>query len=147
MNNKFNKDAVRYSLLLHDADMRDLINELAEKKGNRNTVLNVALQIGVPMLYAREFGKEQPGSSEPASAPAIGRELKEIRKIQSEMFVEISILEPLLAGLYNVKIDELDGKTVNSKRLLDGSIGELPELVAKYKQELERNTTRRGNGE
>lgn len=142
---KPNTNAAYYSTYIHNADTLALINELAAKLGNRNAVLNDALDIGVPILYARIFGKDVKQSHEQsAHSPAVGRELKELRKVIDDLFVLFNVQEAMLASLFNVKAAELDGKQINSKQLLNGSLSALPEFIAGIKADL---TTRRGGGD
>ena len=135
----FDKTATLFSTRIHDAETLSLINELAAKLGNRNAVLNDALKLGVPTLYARVFGKDICTEKEKrAYAPSVGRELKEIRKGLDDLFIAHNILETLIAGLYNAKTAELDGDDVNAECLRDGSLCDLPELVAGIKADLMR---------
>ena len=137
MKKKFDKDAVRFSVLVHDADTLSLINELAAKFKNRNAVLNDILNIGAPIYYARVFGKDV--KSEQAKRehnPSVGRELKALRKDLDDLFVGFSIVETLAAGIFNVLLMQLDGEEVNAEALRDGSLCDLPELVAEIKADL-----------
>lgn len=138
MSTKFNKKATRFSALIHNDDTLQLINELAAKLGNRNAVLNDALDIGAPTLYARVFGKEvkTEAAKKTRHDPSVGRELKELRKIIEDIFVELVAVETMLAGLYNTKTDELDGEEVSAESLRDGSICDLPEFIAGLKSDL-----------
>lgn len=147
MSTKFNKKATRYSVLVHNNDTLQLINELADKLGGkRNPVLNDALDIGVPILYARIFGKEVKQTNEQRShSPSVGRELKELRRVIDDLFIETNVLETMLAGLYNVQTATLDGTPVNAEGLLDGSLCDLPELVAKIKEDLIEMRQKRGD--
>lgn len=138
MSTKFNKKATRFSVLIHNADTLQLINELADKLGGkRNAVLNEALDIGVPILYARIFGKDvKQANEQKAHSPSVGRELKELRRVIDDLFIEMNVHETMLAGLYNAEIAKLDGTPVNAEALRDGSLCDLPELVAKIKEDL-----------
>lgn len=144
--NSFNKNAALFSTRIHNMDTLQLINELAEKFGNRNAVLNNILDIGAPILYAQFFGKETKAARAEKSThnPSVGRELKELRKITDDMFVLFNVQEALLASLTNVKAAELNGEKVNAAQLLNGSMSALPEFVAGIKADL---TTRRGGGD
>lgn len=134
---KHNPQAVSFSLYIHDAKTLELINELAAKFGNRNAVLNDALRLGVPTLYARVFGKEVAVDKDKTSrSPTVGRELKELRRGSDDLFVELAVIETMIAGLYNAKLAELDGDDVNAESLRDGSLCDLPELVAGIKADL-----------
>ncbi len=148
MGKKLNLNANIFSVLIHNADTLSLINELAAKIKNRNSVLNDALDIGVPILYARIFGKETKVPSEQSSphSPKVGRELKELRKVIDDLFIEMAVQETLLAALFNAKVAELDGETVNAENLRDGSLCDLPELVAGLKADL-TEPPKRGDGE
>lgn len=137
MSNKFNKKATRFSVIVHNDDTLQLLNELAEKFQNRNLVLNDALNIGVTILYARIFNKDVQQSHEQKShSPSVGRELKEVRRVIDDLFVEMNVLETMLAGLFNAQITQADGNAVNAESLRDGSLCDLPELVAKIKEDL-----------
>lgn len=126
-----------YSLRIHNVDTLTLINELAIKLGNRNAVLNDALDIGVPILYARVFGKDVKKEREQKDQrPSVGRELKELRRVIDDLFIEMNVQETMVAGLFNTLIAQLDGSAVNAESLRDGSICDLPELVAKIKEDL-----------
>ncbi len=137
---------IPYSIRVHNDDTLSLVNELAAKSGNRNAVLNDALDIGVPILYARIFGKDAktPSEQKPLYSPSVGRELKELRRVIDDLFVEMAVQETMLAGLYNVKTAELDGEDVNAEALRDGSMCDLPELVAGLKADLTKNEDRNG---
>lgn len=143
-NNKRTFCAVR----IYDDNTLQLINELTAKRGiSRNRVLNNVLDIGAPILYAQIFGKEtkqmQAATNEKAQhSPNSARELKELRRVIDDVFVLFNVTEALLASLTNVKAAELNGETVNSAQLLNGSLSALPEFVAGIKADL---TTRRGS--
>ena len=127
------------SVLVHDVETLSLINEIAQKYKSRNAVLNDALNIGVPTLYARVFGKDVAAEKEKRRHdPAVGRELKELRKGLDDLFIAHSIIETLIAGLYSAKTAELDGDDVNAEALRDGSLCDLPEFVAGIKDDLMR---------
>ncbi len=145
---KPNPNAASYSLYIHNADTLSLVNELAAKSGNRNAVLNDALDIGVPILYARIFGKDAktPSEQKPLYSPSVGRELKELRRVIDDLFVEMTVQETMLAGLYNAKIAALDGDDINAEALRDGSMCDLPELVAGLKADLTEKP-KRGSAE
>ena len=137
MANKHNPNAVRYSLLIHDAETLALINELAAKFKNRNAVLNDILKLGAPLYYSRVFGKDVAMQKEKQQhTPSVGREIKELRKDTDDLFVQLTLIETMIAGLYNVKIAELGGEAVNAEGLLDGSLCGLPELIAGIKADL-----------
>lgn len=132
-----NSNAKYFTLRVHNADTLALINELAVKLGNRNAVLNDALDIGVPILYARIFGKDVKQSREQKShSPSVGRELKELRRVIDDLFIEMNVQETMLAGLFNALIAYLAGTVINAESLIDGSLCDLPELVAKIKEDL-----------
>ncbi len=137
MSTRFDNNSIRYSVLIHNADTLLLINELAVKFKNRNAVLNDALDIGVPILYARIFGKDVKQSREQKShSPSVGREIKELRRVIDDLFIEMNVQETMLAGLYNALLAYLLGGAINPEGLLDGSLCDLPELVAKIKEDL-----------
>lgn len=125
------------SIRIKDADVLSLLYELVKKTGNRNAVLNEALNIGVPLLYERTFNKEVTINREKREIKlSTERKLKEILDNIKDLFVEMITQEVMIAGLYNTKIAELDGETVRAEELLDGSICDLPELVAGLKADL-----------
>lgn len=143
---KFKQDAIDITLRVRNADTYTLINELAVKLGKRSVVLNDALDIGVPILYARIFGKEVQQSHEQKShSPSVGRELKELRRVMDDLFVEMNVQETMLAGLFNALIAQADGEPVNAEGLRDGSLCDLPELVAKIKEDLIETRQKRGD--
>lgn len=137
MSKKLNPNANIFSVLVHDAETLSLINELAAKFGNRNAVLNDALKLGIPVLYSRVFGKDVDAEKEKRGhSPSVSRELKELRKGVDDLFIALNIAETLIAGLYNARVAELKGEDVHAESLLDGSLCDLPELVAGIKAEL-----------
>lgn len=137
MSKKLNPNAHIFSVLVHNADTLRLVNELAAKFNNRNAVLNDALDIGVPILYARIFGKDVKQSRESKShSPSVGREIKELRRVIDDLFIEMNVQETMLAGLFNALVAQLDGDAVNPEGLRDGSLCDLPELVARIKDDL-----------
>lgn len=128
---------IPFSIRIRNDETLSLINELAEKRNNRNAVLNDALDIGVKVLYSREFGKDVDAEKKKREHnPSVARELKELRKGVDDLFVAFSIVETLVAGLYNAKTAELDGDDVHAEALRDGSLCDLPELVAEIKADL-----------
>lgn len=132
-----NKEPTFFALRIHNADTLQLVNELAAKFKNRNAVLNDALDIGVPILYARIFGKDVKQSRESKSySPSVGREIKELRRVIDDLFIEMNVQETMLAGLFNALVAQLDGDAVNPEGLRDGSLCDLPELVARIKDDL-----------
>lgn len=132
-----NKNTALICVRVHEDDTLQLINELAKKFNNRNAVLNDALDIGVPILYARIFGKDVKQSRESKShSPSVGREIKELRRVIDDLFIEMNVQETMLAGLFNALVAQLDGDAVNPESLRDGSLCDLPELVAKIKEDL-----------
>ncbi|WP_251547219.1 hypothetical protein [Pumilibacter intestinalis] len=135
---KFNLNAADITLRIHNADTLALVNELAVKLGNRSAVLNEALDIGVPIMYARIFGKAGNPESAPAPAysPSVGREMKELRRVIDDLFIEMAIQETMIAGLFNATVAQLDGEAVNAETLRDGSLCDLPELVSGLKEDL-----------
>ena len=135
---KFSLNASDITLRIRNADTFALVNELAVKGGNRNAVLNQALDIGVPIIYARVFGKADKFESAtvPAYSPSVGREMKELRRVIDDLFVEMAIQETMLAGLFNATVAQLDGEAVNAETLRDGSLCDLPELVSGLKEDL-----------
>ncbi len=131
------KEAICFTIRIHDAKTLELINELTAKLGNRNAVLNDALKLGAPTLYARVFGKEvETEKIQSKHSPTVGRELKELRRGSDDIFIELAVIETMIAGLYNVKIAQLSGEDVNAESLIDGSMCDLPELVAGIKTDL-----------
>lgn len=150
MPKKQKKEPTFCGLRIYDDDILQLINELTIKREvSRNVVLNNALSIGVPILYAQIFGNEakqiQAATNEKAQhSPSSARELKELRRVIDDIFVLFNVTEALLASLTNAKAAELDGKKLNSKQLLNGSLSALPEFVAGIKADL---TTRRGGSD
>lgn len=138
MSKKFNPNSNMFSVLVHNDETLLLINELAKKFGKRNVIVNDALDIGVPILYARIFGKG--GNVEQSAAqqysPSVGRELKELRRVIDDLFIEMNVQETMLAGIFNARLAELDGESVNAEALRDGSLCDLPELVAGMKADL-----------
>ncbi len=136
---KPNPNATSYSLYIHNVETLSLINELAKKLGNRNAVLNEALDLGVPIMYSRVFGKDVAATKEKRNhTPSVARELKELRQGLDDLFIAHSIVETLIAGLFNARTAELAGEDVNADALLDGSLCDLPELVAGMKADLMR---------
>ena len=135
---KFNPNAADITLRIRNADTLALVNELAVKLGNRNAILNEALDIGVPIMYARIFGKAGKPESAPAPAysPSVGREMKELRRVIDDLFIEMAIQETMIAGLFNATVAQLDGEAVNAETLRDGSLCDLPELVSGLKEDL-----------
>ena len=134
---KAQKEASKFTLYVRKDETVALINELAEKRGNRNAVLNDALDIGVKVLYSREFGKDVDAEKKKREHnPSTTRELKELRRLVEEIFVELAPLEVMLAGLFNVKADELDGEDVRGEALRGGALCDLPELAAGIKADL-----------
>ena len=100
-------------------------------------MLNDALDVGVPIVYSRVFGKDVDAEKKKREHnPSVARELKELRKGVDDLFVAFSIVETLVAGLYNAKTAELDGDDVHAEALRDGSLCDLPELVAEIKADL-----------
>lgn len=137
MSKKLNSESGYFSLYIRSGETMSLINELAEKRGNRNAVLNDALDIGVKVLYSREFGKDVDAEKKKREHnPSTTRELKELRRLVEEIFVELAPLEVMLAGLFNVKADELDGEDVRGEALRGGALCDLPELAAGIKADL-----------
>lgn len=142
-NKPHNNNAKYFTSRIHNAETLRLLNELADKFKNRNAALNDALDIGVPILYARIFGKDVKQEKEQKShSPSVGRELKELRKVIDDLFIEMNVQETMLAGLFNVLIAQLNGEDVNAEALLDGSMCDLPELVAGLKDDLTRTGER-----
>ena len=134
---KFETTTKDITLRIRKDETIALINELAEKRGNRNAVLNDALDIGVKVLYSREFGKDVDAEKKKREHnPSTTRELKELRRLVEEIFVELAPLEVMLAGLFNVKADELDGEDVRGEALRGGALCDLPELAAGIKADL-----------
>lgn len=138
MGRKLNPQAKSFTVCIHNADTFNLINELIAKlKNDRTTVINDALDIGVPILYARIFGKDVKQSREQKShSPSVGRELKELRRVIDDLFIEMNVQETMLAGLFNALSAYLAGTVINAESLTDGSLCDLPELVAKIKEDL-----------
>lgn len=147
MSRKPNPKARSFTTYIHNADTFNLLNELVAKFGNNRTaVLNDALDIGVPILYARVFGKDVKQSREQKSHnPSVGREMKELRRVIDDLFIEMNVQETMLAGLFNALIAYASGGAINAESLLDGSFCDLPELVAKIKEDLIE--TRKGDEE
>ena len=134
---KAQKEASRFTLRVHNAKTLTFINELIDKRNNRNELLNEILDIGVTILYSRVFGKDVDAEKKKREhSPSVTRELKELRKGVDDLFIALSIVETLVAGLYNAHVAELDGDDVNAESLRDGSLCDLPELVAGIKAEL-----------
>lgn len=145
MGKKLNPDANIFSVLVHNANTLRLIGELAKMLKNRNAVLNEILDIGVPILYARIFGGEnKTEKAKQECKPSVGRELKELRRVIDDLFIEMTVQETMLAGLFNAKVAALDGEDVNAESLLDGSMCDLPELVAGIKADLTKNEKKNG---
>lgn len=137
MSKKPNPNANMFSVAIRNAETLSLINELAEKCNNRNAVLNDALDIGVKVLYSREFGKDVDAEKKKREHnPSVTRELKELRRVIDDLFTEMTVQETMLAGLFNVKAAELDGDDVHGESLRGGALCDLPELVAKIKADL-----------
>lgn len=128
-------------LRVKNLDTLNLINELSKTNGNRNAILNEALDIGVPLLYARIMGKdvkeELENATTPSHTPSVARELKELRRVIDGLFVEMNVQEMLLAGLFNAKVEELDGNDVNAEQLRSGFLSFLPDVVDDVKSEID----------
>lgn len=134
---KAQKEASRFTLRVHNAKTLTLINGLIDKRNNRNELLNEILDIGVTILYSRVFSKDVDAEKEKRGhSPSVSRELKELRKGVDDLFIALNIAETLIAGLYNARVAELKGEDVHAESLLDGSLCDLPELVAGIKAEL-----------
>ena len=134
---QFKSDTKDITLRIRNADTLALVNELAVKLGKRSVVLNDALDIGVRILYARIFNKDVQQTNEQKSHnPSVGRELKELRRVIDDLFIAMNVLETMVAGLYNALIAQADGVPINAEGLRDGSMCDLPELVAKIKEDL-----------
>ena len=145
MSKKHNSESGYFSLYIRSEETMSLINELVLKSGNRNAVLNEALDIGITILYSRTFGKDMDEEKKKREHnPSVARELKELRKVIDDLFVLMNVHETMIAGLFNVKAAELDGEEVNAESLLDGSMCDLPELVAGLKADLTRSGDRNG---
>ena len=141
MSRKPNKEATRFSVAVYNDNTLQMLNEIAAKFGNRTTALNEALDIGVPQLYERYFQKEIKAAADGKNELAersilVDEELSKIRRVIDDLFIEMNAQEVLLAGLYNVKMLELDGRTPTSQALADGSLCELPEFVAGIKEDM-----------
>ncbi len=141
---KPNKNANYFTLRIHNDDTLALINELAEKTGNRNAVLNDALDLGAPQLYEKYFGTSVKTAAEESAERAarskdVARELNELKKTVDDLFIEMNIQETLLAGLFNAKACELDGLAPTALALKDGTLCDLPELVAGIKDDLTKS--------
>lgn len=128
---------IPHSIRIRSEETLQLINELAEKSKNRNKVLNDALDVGVQILYSREFGKDLDEEKKKREHnPSTTRELKELRRVIDEIFVALAPLEVMLSGLFNAKAAELDGKELHGEELRGGAICDLPELAAGIKADL-----------
>lgn len=139
MTKKYDPHATYYSLYIHNADTLQIINELALKLGNRNAVLNYALDIGAPILSARFAGREvKPTKEQNSQNQAVAREIKELRKIVNDVFAEMCVQETMMAGMYNALVAYADGEDIDARALRDGSLCDLPELVAGIKGDLTR---------
>lgn len=133
----YNEKAYLYSIRLHNVNTVNLINELSKTTGNRNAILNEALDIGIPLLHARIFGKGTKKEIEQTPySPSVGRELKLLRRVIDDLFIEMNVQETMLAGLFNALIAQTDGEEINAESLRDGSLCDLPELVARIKEDL-----------
>ena len=131
---------------IHNASTMQLVNELAEKRGNRNAVLNDILDRGAPLLYAEVFGgKTSPAQPSGKVQPSVGRELKELRRDLDDVYVLLNIFEPMIVGLYNLAAEQLDGEPVNAEELRSGTLSDLPPELADIKREItERHRLRKG---
>lgn len=128
---------IPHSIRIRNEETLQLMNELAEKYKNRNKALNDALDVGVQIIYAREFGKDVGEEKKKREhSPSTTRELKELRRVIDEIFVALAPLEVMLSGLFNAKAAELDGEELHGEELRDGSLCDLPELVAGIKADL-----------
>lgn len=146
MSKRPDKNATRFSLAVYDDYTLSMLNELAEKFGNRNAVLNEALDIGVPQLYEKYFRNKvktaaAANADSATSSRGVEKQLDEILRTMDDLFVEMNVQETMLAGLYNVKMLELDGAPPTSQALREGNLSDLPELVAGIKEDM---TTPRG---
>lgn len=134
-----------FALRIHNSDTLRMIEEMLSNFKNRNAVLNEALDLGAPILYARIFGGESKAEkAKQEYRPSVARELKELRRVIDDLFIENNVIEMLLAALFNAKVAALGGEEVNAEALLDGSMCDLPELVAGLKADLTGNEDRNG---
>lgn len=151
-NMRFKKDSIDITLRIHDAATFDLINELAEAYGNRTTVLNECLTVGVPLVYERYFHRKALCASSEQTAQGseldvvealntTAKQIRELRLTQDDLYVMINNLEYMLATLYNTKLSELQESPVSAEMIRQGLLSELPEELRTVKNELQHRYT------
>jgi hypothetical protein len=111
---------------------------------SKNDMINRCLQFGAPLVLSQIRGRRH---FEPAAAPALSpdaeRRLKQLELSGEDTFVLLSVIEQMLAVLYNVKHAELSGEPAAPEDMVSGRLSALPAGLETVKMELVKRYEKR----
>ena len=119
-------------------EMIDRLMTLPKYAKSRTSLINNALDLGLPLLIEREFGEVKIESDYPitrrkrvqtGSQNVTDDLLKEIIRLLSEVVMNTTITKTMLCGLYQAKDMELAGQTVRSDRFSKGKYNYTPNCL------------------
>ncbi|MCL2176830.1 MAG: hypothetical protein FWB72_02630 [Firmicutes bacterium] len=134
----------QFYLRLNDSKTIDLLSQLIDKTvsptgtyKSENALLNAIVDEGIKVFVKAFIEKNLSGLSELTQSvdlpQDIYRSLKQIERTLDEFYVRHSIVEKMLAALFNARIAELSGTKISADDLLSGILMELPGILGEIK--------------
>ncbi len=109
---------------------------------SRNVLANKILAHGIQSFGQRYLGGSAVTIVKNKTVDS-NRDLKQIRATTDDMHVILTILERLVACLYNVKVAEITGEKVSPEEMTSGLLAELPDEFQTMKDEIIRMRAKR----
>ena len=127
----------RVTLRVEKIDTLNLVESIMKsgKFGSRNEIFNMALEIGLPALYDKTFDIK---AKTQENAPNEVKYLAGIKNIVGQQQISLNMLEYLVTILYNIEAAKAEGIQITTEYLESGCLEQLPDSLAKIKQEMIR---------
>ena len=140
-----------FTLRVNNKNTFDIFNALLGTKffESANVLLNKILDAGVPEFAKRYLGKDvKTVKTGTAGADAkaefdLPRSVKQIEKTLDDMYVNTSVLEYMMAKIYNERLHELRGEKLTVADLEGGLLSQLPPDLQAIKDSIMAEQSRR----
>lgn len=129
------KSSARYVRIADESlwQMIDKLMELDCYKNSMNQLLNDALKIGVPEIYAQHFiEKEIDGEIKPVEIPVVFQEGSRdyyLVRLMKEIIALLSTNRSLLSSIFNASLESLKGRNANADRFEKGGYCSTPYYI------------------
>lgn len=133
--------ARRYIRITDDDSWKliDEISKIDKYKSSFNLIINDALFLGLPALYAKLYGSVEMNDSRVAELRGIYREhfsdeefYAQVIRLLKELIVNVTVNKSMLSSLFNAKDLEYNGFAVPGKKFAQGAYSETPAYIEAY---------------